>query len=177
MGPQTRLGYICGLSARTAAVEHHSKTADIAARGAARPARALLLCRGGCAGRSNERNDTSDPELITRARPRFCSTATTPTRSRSTRRSMRATRSAKRRARRSSTSSTLLQASEHEAANDAADQFIRENPTHPRVDYACTCAASCISSARRISSSAGSTSTSTSARRRTCGSLSTRSRS
>src|SRR5262249_30039229 len=27
-------------------------------------------------------------------------------------------------------------AGEHESATDAADTFIRENPTHPRVDYA-----------------------------------------
>jgi outer membrane protein assembly factor BamD len=29
-------------------------------------------------------------------------------------------------------------AGEGESATDAAETFIRENPTHPRVDYACT---------------------------------------
>ena len=50
-------------------------------------------------------------------------------------------------------------AREQESAVDAADQFIRENPTHPRVDYAMYLGASSTSSARRISSSAGSTPT------------------
>ena len=54
-----------------------------------------------------------------------------------TRRSRRATRSPSRRARaRLDLIYAYYKSRESESAVDAADQFIRENPTHPRVDYA-----------------------------------------
>ena len=54
-----------------------------------------------------------------------------------TRRSRHATRSARRRARRRlDIIYAYYRAREQESAVDAADQFVRENPTHPRVDYA-----------------------------------------